>query len=268
MKFALGILLNLYLFLSLVCVLVFSHWQSPQEINLPIANLIQPDIPDFEKFTNTQEKKQQFFNYFAPIVVKENQRILERRDSLKKIHHKLSIGKQLSIKEIRELESLATAYKVNSQMTPAKISQTLLIRVNTVPVSLALAQAANESAWGTSRFAKKGNNYFGQWCFSRGCGLVPLHRSPNSKHEVRVFNTPEDSVKAYMRNINSHAAYEDLRQLRTQAEKEGIFAGGLLLAEGLISYSERGHAYVDEIQSMIESNQLETLDSQYNIGTR
>ncbi len=268
MKFVIGILLNLYLFSTLIFVLVASHWQPTKTGDPTTAERIQTDIPDFSSITNTQEKKQRFFNYFAPIVSNENQRILTHRKVVKHFENKIARGKLLSMSEIRELKELASIYKVDDASDNPRIIEKLLSRANVVPVSLALAQAANESAWGTSRFAKEGNNFFGQWCFSSGCGLIPKHRAAHSKHEVRVFDTPEDSVKAYIRNINTHAAYESLRQLRNQAEQEGLFANGLLLAEGLINYSERGHAYVDEIQSMIESNQLETLDTQHDIGTR
>lgn len=136
----------------------------------------------------------------------------------------------------------------------------LLKRINTVPSSLALAQSANESAWGTSRFAQEGNNYFGQWCFQPGCGLVPKSRTAGKTHEVEKFSSAADSVKAYIDNLNRNSAYEKLRSLRAQrAEKNGSFSG-TELAPGLLKYSERGKEYVLEIQSMIRINKLEQYD--------
>ncbi len=266
MKTAIGILLNFYLIALLGITLAISH--NPME-KLPLtAEKRYGSIPDFSSFTNVKEKKQRFFNYFAPIVADENQRILQHRETLKPLHKKLLRNRQLSMNEIRLVDEYATNYRVKTQTDKVQQIIQILDRANAVPISLALAQAANESAWGTSRFATQGNNFFGQWCFNKGCGLVPRQRGAHSSHEVRVFNNAAESVRAYIRNINTHAAYEDLRQLRAQAEKESMFASGSLLAEGLLSYSERGHAYVDEIQSMIEINQLESLDPSGQIGTR
>mgnify|MGYP002064425563 CR=1 FL=1 len=87
-------------------------------------------------------------------------------------------------------------------------------RVDTVPIRLALAQAAKESGWGTSRFARKGNNFFGQWCYDEGCGLVPRARGEGRSHEVRAFDSPGDSVASYLRNINTHHGYRELRHAR------------------------------------------------------
>ncbi len=266
MKTTIGILLNLYLIALLGITLVISH--DPMERLPVVAEKRYGPTPEFSSFTNVKEKKQSFFNYFAPIVADENRRILQHRETLKPLHVKLLRNRKLSMNEIRLIDEYATNYKVKTQTDKAQQITQILDRANAVPVSLALAQAANESAWGTSRFATQGNNYFGQWCFNKGCGLVPRRRSAHSSHEVRVFNNPAESVKAYIRNINTHAAYEGLRQLRAQAEKEGMLASGSLLAEGLLSYSERGHEYVDEIQSMIEINQLDSLDPNGQIGTR
>ncbi len=266
MKTTLGIFLNIYLFALLALTLVISH--DPTHRTPVVAEKRYGPTPDFSVIKNVKEKKQRFFNYFAPIVADENQRILQHRETLKPIYSKLLRNRKLSMNEIRLVDEYAESYKIKPQDDKAQQLAKTLDRANAVPVSLALAQAANESAWGTSRFATQGNNFFGQWCFNKGCGLVPLQRGAHSSHEVRVFNNAAESVKAYIRNINTHAAYEGLRQLRAQAEKEGMLASGSLLAEGLLSYSERGHAYVDEIQSMIEINQLDSLDPNGQIGTR
>ncbi len=266
MKTAIGILLNFYLIVLLALTLVISH--DPNKKSPVIAEKRYGPTPDFSIIKNVKEKKQRFFNYFAPIVADENQRILQHRETLKPIYAKLLRKRKLSMNEIRLADEYAVNYKVKNREDKTQQIALILDRANAVPVSLALAQAANESAWGTSRFATQGNNFFGQWCFNKGCGLVPRQRGVHSSHEVRVFNNAAESVKAYIRNINTHAAYEDLRQLRAQADKEGLLASGSLLAEGLLSYSERGHAYVDEIQSMIEINQLDSLDPNGQIGTR
>ncbi len=125
-----------------------------------------------------------------------------------------------------------------------------------------LAQAANESGWGNSRFAREGNNLFGQWCFSIGCGIIPGERNHRSRHEVQVFETPFESVSSYMRNLNSHQQYQELRIIREQSLQQNETINGLLLTEGLLGYSERGEDYVLEIQQMIRSNKLQKLDTE------
>ncbi|MDX8381543.1 MAG: glucosaminidase domain-containing protein, partial [Ghiorsea sp.] len=130
----------------------------------------------------------------------------------------------------------------------------LLKRVDTVPLELVLSQAANESAWGTSRFARKANNLFGQWCFTKGCGLVPSRRNAGSTHEVAAFKSPQLSVRSYLRNLNTGRVYKDLRTIRAQKRAQGKTATAFELAEGLNKYSERGQAYVKEIRSMIKYN--------------
>lgn len=127
-----------------------------------------------------------------------------------------------------------------------------------IPRSLALAQAAKESAWGTSRFAREGNNYFGQRCYSKGCGLVPDARQTNAKFEVRAFPSVQDSVQSYMNNINGHPEYAELRAYRTIQRQAGKPVSGIRAAESISQYSERRGAYVDEIQSLIHFNQLES----------
>jgi Bax protein len=133
----------------------------------------------------------------------------------------------------------------------------LLRRINIIPSSLVLAQAANESAWGTSRFAIEANNYFGQWCYREGCGLVPTERDEGLSHEVKNFNSVVDSVKSYLHMLNSGKAYALLRNLRQQRLEEEKPLTGYELAAGLAKYSERGTAYVASIRSLIVANHLQ-----------
>jgi len=157
------------------------------------------------------------------------------------------------------LQELLIKYRVNTDDEDEQ-KELLLLRVNTIPPSLVLAQAANESAWGTSRFAQEGNNLFGQWCFREGCGLVPEARGGSSRHEVRAFESPLESVESYMRNLNSHPRYRELRELREQQIEQQGYASGEILTEGLDGYSTRGQEYIDEIRNMIEHNKLNRFD--------
>ena len=121
---------------------------------------------------------------------------------------------------------------------------------------MVLAQAANESAWGTSRFSLVANNLFGQWTFIPGQGIIPKDRPEGETYEVRKFSTVYDSVRSYLLNLNTHQAYQQLRQLRTASRVNGQNPKGLKLAEGLLRYSTRGEDYVKELQAMIRFNQL------------
>ncbi|MBT8145319.1 MAG: glucosaminidase domain-containing protein, partial [Gammaproteobacteria bacterium] len=131
-----------------------------------------------------------------------------------------------------------------------------LKRVDKIPAPLALAQAANESAWGTSRFALEGNNVFGQWCFDEGCGIVPKRRRADASHEVRAFASLDAAVQAYFLNLNTHDRYKNFRDMRFQMRNQRGDLDPLVLAYGLVGYSERGDEYVDEIQTIIQQNDL------------
>lgn len=213
-------------------------------------------LPDFSSITDVKEKKEAFFEFLLPLVYEANARIMKER----KLVMKWQKGKRLTTAEKKTLANIKTKYRVTTD--DIEEQKTLLSRrILLIPPSIVLAQAANESAWGTSRFAREGNNLFGQWCFSVGCGIVPGERNHRSKHEVKVFKSPFYSVSSYMRNLNSHEQYQDLRLIREKALPDYESIDGLQLAEGLLGYSERREEYVVEIQQMIRSNNLQDLDA-------
>lgn len=230
------------------------------------SQLLQLDtnpLPDFQQYSDVKAKKQAFFNYLQPIVEANNQRISQDRRRIKEINGaitKTSLLPDMDASDRRFLLSMIQRYEVDPQLTPAQQVPALLNRIDTVPVSLALTQAAMESAWGTSRFAKEGNNLFGQWCYQEGCGIVPKRRGPNQTHEVARFANVDAAVSSYMRNINSHRAYEGLRSARATLRATGQPVTGHQMAEHLLQYSQRGSAYVEELQSMIRVNKLAVLD--------
>lgn len=212
-----------------------------------------PAAPDL----NT--KKQNFFNQLRPGMQQENKRVQAERKTL------LALQQQFKSKGVigsvsKKIQQLAQQYNVD---IPAEgINQawldTMLNRVNVLPQALVLTQAANESAWGTSRFAKQGNNFFGQWCYVEGCGLVPLKRVEGATHEVAKFDSPQDSIHAYFMNVNRNDAYKALRDIRAQLAAKGqdlkSQETAIALTNGLLSYSERGQDYVDDLQAMIKHN--------------
>lgn len=213
----------------------------------------KPISVDFSGYAAGPERKQAFVEYFQPLIEQENRQISAQRSKL------LSVRQSGS--DSRWLYALAEQYRLKN-FNPKDNGQwrELLSRVDTVPVSLALAQAANESGWGTSRFSREGNNFFGQWCFEKGCGLVPKSRNAGASHEVAAFRSPRESVARYLLNLNSHNTYAPLREVRARLRSEQQPVSGAALAEGLSGYSERGAAYIDELQAMIRHNNWARLD--------
>jgi Bax protein len=230
-------------------------------IAAPAVGLLLPlgaaTAPDFTQYPAGDSRKAEFFGYMAPLVENENEAILSSRVRLQVIQEAGSP----TWAERRWLMLLAERYEFE-EFDPSEADQraNLIKRVDKVPASMALAQAANESAWGTSRFARLGNNYFGHWCFVQGCGLVPEARNDGASHEVAAFNSARESIRRYMNNINTHNAYSELRNRRASLRSENNDISGLALAPSLIRYSERGQEYVNELQAMISGNGLQQYD--------
>lgn len=219
-----------------------------------------PPAPEFKEFAAGPERKKAFFDYFLPIINEENREILKTREQLLSYRDEQSYS---SIDE-KDIQELAEKYYLDDfDIDNEEHWQTLLRRVDYVPPSLALAQAANESAWGTSRFATEGNNYFGQWCFAEGCGLVPKNRTPGSNHEVAAFDDARESVNRYLLNLNRHDAYFKLRKIREDIRENEDLIRGRALLPGLERYSERGTHYMDELDDMIQFNKLNRFDTEF-----
>ncbi len=223
----------------------FTWTQRPEEI--PEFSSMQPKV-----------KKQAFFAFLQPKIQDANLRIAQDRAWLVNAQTTL-VEQQLSWFAQRKLRLLAQRYGVDWTDKPdhPAIVEGLLSRVDQVPPSLALAQAAKESGWGTSRFARAGNNWFGQQCFREGCGHVPVRREADRQHEVARFSSVQAAVDAYMLNLNTHYRYQEFRDLRAQSRGNGDSLKGTELAAGLLAYSERREAYVAEIIDLIVYNELE-----------
>ncbi len=218
-------------------------------------------LPDFSRWPAGELRKQQFFDFLRPLLEAENARIMALRVRLARLAAALP-EQRPGLRDRRWLDDLARDYDLDRSSLPLhRLLEELLRRVDAVPVSLGLAQAAKESGWGTSRFAVDGNALFGQRCFDAGCGLVPAARRAGSRHEVRTFRTPEAAVASYVRNLNSHPDYEPFRRLRAELRAEGRRPTGFALAQSLHAYSERRDDYVREVRQMIRYNNLGHADS-------
>ncbi|MDA0977809.1 MAG: glucosaminidase domain-containing protein [Proteobacteria bacterium] len=216
-----------------------------------------PPVPDFAAIKDVKTRKETFFRFMLPKVRAANDRVLAQRAALEEIAAKMARGSIPDDDEAAFLQELTVTYRLKQDPagSPAAM-QELLKRVDIIPASLVLAQSANESALGTARFARHGRNFFGLWCWSENCGLVPDQRPEDARHEVASFQTIQDNVDYYVLTINSHPAYQTLREIRYQHRQQGKPLTGAALSTGLLNYSERREAYVDEIRAMIRINKL------------
>ncbi len=205
-------------------------------------------------------KKELFYRSILPMILFANELIMDERQELEVISTKLSTGKDMSSEEQSTLQSIAEKYGLQDEKNPHKQVVGLLERVDSIPPSLALGQTAYESGYGTSRFAVEGNALFGQWTYS-GKGMKPReHRASKGNYGVASYKWPFDSVRSYMQNLNTHNAYQGLRDKRAELRKQGKDVTGMALTEALGSYSEKGMEYVKTLQSIIRVNKLSGAD--------
>ncbi len=220
------------------------------------AALELPDLlPDFSA-QPIHIRKSSFVAFVLPFVEKENQRI----DSLRQKLQRMQASAERTDQEIAWLAVLGRSYHLSTDVTDAAFMPRLLRRIDLLPPSLVLAQAAIESAWGTSRFAQKANNIFGHWCMKPGCGLVPRNRPEFAHYEVRRFESVEQSVHRYFMNLNTNRAYRDLREIRACHRSAGETLSGPVMAGGLVAYSGGGTKYIQLLRDVIRVNAWTALD--------
>lgn len=204
----------------------------------------------------TEKRKRAFLKVMLPHILRENERILSDRNRLEQLHQRIQLGAGLSARDQAWLEKLADLYGVEDVDTAE-----LLNRVDVIPPALALAQAVEESGWGTSRFALMGNAVFGMWTWTPGAGLVPENRPEGETYEVARFKSLDHSVAAYMRNLNSRGSYREFRDKRAAMRDRAESPDSYQLAGTLHRYSVRGQDYIRTIRSIMKTNALEQFDS-------
>ena len=213
---------------------------------------------DLKTLGDTKKKREIFIKIILPLILDENSKITEDRKKLFKILKKNfnTAGERVWLK--RRFKE----YKIdNSDLTKLKM------RMDTIPVSIAIAQAANESGWGTSRFALEGNALFGQWTWSKK-GISPKKKDPNQKHKILQFQILKASVKAYKNNLNTHNAYSEFREVRAQLRENDEQITGLLLTKYLKNYASIGEKYVKILEAIIEKNSLTDFDKANLLPTK
>lgn len=214
-------------------------------------------LPDFAAISHIPDRKKAFFDYLRPAVEYQNQLIRERRVILKGIEIFIANGGQLSGTQQRYMKQMRKRYRIDKSLTDEQAIPVLMRRMDTIPVSMVLAQAAIESAWGQSRFAREANNLFGQWCFRPGCGIVPNSRPAGKTYEVKAFDSVDQGIAAYFQNINAFHRYSEIRDIREAARAAGKPLKGYDMVAGLQAYSTRGDEYIRELRAMIRGNKLE-----------
>ena len=214
----------------------------------PIRLSLLPN--EIRQIESSKKRKNLFIQIILPLILEENNLILLDRKKLFSILNKNKNSK----KEINWLNRKFKQYGVLNKDIP-----TLKIRMDIVPVSLAIAQAAKETGWGTSRFALEGNALFGQWTWS-GDGIKPAGAESDTKHKVMKFRVLKASVRAYQRNLNTHSSYKNFRQLRAQLRDDSESLDSLLLADQLDNYAETGKEYTKILKQIISQNSLKDFD--------
>jgi Bax protein len=219
----------------------------------PVANFFLAKFPQgISELDSIEQRKRIFIQILLPIVLSENEKIIADRRKLVTIINRKSFKK-----DAEWLNEKFQQYKVKNN-SPKE----LLVKMDIIPPSLAIAQAAYESGWGTSRFAIEGNALFGQWNWKENNGMIPEDRGEDEKHQISKFNQIRYAVSAYKNNLNTHAFYEEFRKERAK-QRAGRLIGsisGTKLVEHVHKYSIRGNDYVLGLKKIIEQNSLQDFD--------
>ena len=206
---------------------------------------------DLKKIKSTQKKKDTFIKIVMPLIIDENSKILDNRKKLFKILGKQNNSRGEKVWLKRRFED----YEIkNEDVTELKV------RMDIIPVSIAIAQAAKESGWGTSRFALEGNAMFGQWTYGKD-GIAPLEREKNKGHKILKFPMLRSSVQAYKNNLNTHSGYREFRKKRADLRRKNQNISGLELVNYLHNYAATGKEYTDILKKIINQNSLTDFDN-------
>ena len=212
-------------------------------------------------FDHLNLEKKQFVKTVLPIIINENQKILLTRDFLIDLQNKLKTFKTLDNNEIIKLNKIAKTYNIrHKNKHKLDVINDALLSVDVIPNSIVLAQAAIESGWGKSRFAKEYNALFGEYTYDQNKGVVPLKRNVGDKHLIKSFSSYDNSVSSYFKNINSHFAYKEFRDVRNVMRIKNNFSNINLLVDKLNSYAEDAK-YIDTLNLVIKKNKFNKFDS-------
>lgn len=223
-----------------------------------VPPLLLASLPDdFATVQDPRKRQDLFLRALLPIVLIENRRISEQRE-LAGLLLKGDLPAEGSPMNIW-LKKLARKLRVRGDFNNPEVKTRILNRLDVIPVEMALAQAAIETGWGTSRFALEGNSLFGQWTFTSKAGLIPTDRDSDATHYVATFPDLRASVRSYMRNLNTGKAYKEFRLARAELRAKGKSLEAMELAKYLHRYSQRGEEYTAELQRLIKNHRIAAL---------
>ena len=217
-----------------------------------VPNIVIAQLPrDLKNIKSIKNRKDLFIKITLPLIVQENEKLLSLNKKIKSIKNSFD---KISRKEADWVNKLMVEYRADTL-------DALLIKVDKIPVSLALAQAVIESGWGTSRFAYEGNALFGQYVWgSTNHGIIPNDRETDAKYKIKSFDSLSESVASYMKNLNTNFHYNEFRINRFVLRSNNIPLRGMYLAEYLLSYSIEDN-YTDKIKNIIEINDFEDFEN-------
>jgi len=211
------------------------------------------DLPDLR---SAKARKDLFIRVMLPLVLQANEKVRKDRARLLNLNVRRD---NLGQADLVWLKEISAKYDVEETDRRKQFSE-LKRRIDIIPPSLALAQGAEESGWGTSRFAMEGNAVFGQWTYKKGKGIVPSKRDEGKRHEIKSFTGLRSSIASYVNNLNTHWAYVEFRAGRAEARKQGGTLRGDKLIENLRKYSQRGEDYIRTIKTIMRVNGFSEFD--------
>lgn len=229
-----------------------------EEITVGHPPLLNGGLPkEYYEISSISKAKSYFFKYTYKLIEKENIAIYKDRQIVLEFSQQNPLNFNFSSANFKKYQKILKKYRVKYLYD----TKTLLKKVDIVPPSQAIAQAAVESGWGKSRFIKEANNIFGHWTYSPDIGLMPLQRDDEAKHFIRIFPSLQASVKAYMYNLNTNAAYKEFQNKRFELRRENKPLSGRILSQTMLKYSGIGHNYLEILNDVIVNNALSRYDT-------
>ena len=228
-------------------------------------NLFAKGMPkEFYEIKDIKETKIYFFEYIYKMTENENKKILEERRFVKKMLTSSLLNINTNSSEFKKLLKLKKKYRVKKLYDIKSYMQ----KIDIIPPSMSLAQAAIESGWGKSRFIKEANNIFGHWTYNSKIGMIPEQRDDGDNHFIRIFKTLQDSISAYMLNLNRNKAYKSFQKQRYSIRLENKPLNGLELSQTMVNYSGIGTEYLSILKIVINKNKLQSYDKKFNTEIR
>jgi len=227
---------------------------------ISLVSLNAKGLPkEYYKIKDIKQSKQYFFDYMYQLIKNENINILNERALVQRLLSSNLLAIDFNSQAFKQLLEIKKKYRVSNLYSINEYNK----KIDIVPPAMAIAQGAVESGWGKSRFIKEANNIFGHWTYNPKIGMMPEQRAPGATHFIRVFKTMQDSISAYMLNLNRNRAYKEFQDKRYELRQKGIKPDGLILSQTMLKYSGIGHDYLGILKQVINKNKLLEFDKKF-----